>query len=70
MENIIITIEKPYDSRIMMWLLSEPIQDGGQWDMFANLIEKYGVLPQSVMPESFQSSQSRMMNRFLTRKLR
>jgi bleomycin hydrolase len=35
-----------------------------------NLIEKYGVLPQSVMPESFQSSQSRMMNGFLTRKLR
>jgi bleomycin hydrolase len=54
----------------MMHLLSEPVQDGGQWDMFVNLIEKYGVLPQSVMPESFQSSQSRMMNGLLTRKLR
>ncbi|MFQ6610640.1 MAG: C1 family peptidase, partial [Fidelibacterota bacterium] len=40
------------------------------WDMFVNLIEKYGVVPQSVMPESFQSSESMMMNRIVTRKLR
>ena len=70
LENILKTFNEPYDSRLMMYLLNSPVQDGGQWDMFVNLIEKYGVLPQSVMPESFQSSQSRMMNRFLTRKLR
>ena len=70
LENILKTFDEDYDSRVMMYLLDNPVQDGGQWDMFVNLIEKYGVLPQSVMPESFQSSQSRMMNRFLTRKLR
>tara|TARA_Y100000588_G_C14211676_1_gene906959 strand:+ start:66 stop:1406 length:1341 start_codon:yes stop_codon:yes gene_type:complete len=70
LENILKTFDEDYDSRLMMYLLSNPVQDGGQWDMFVNLIEKYGVLPQSVMPESYQSSQSRMMNRFLTRKLR
>jgi len=70
LENILKTFDELYDSRLMMYLLSNPVQDGGQWDMFVNLIEKYGALPQSVMPESFQSSQSRMMNRFLTRKLR
>ena len=70
LENILKTLDKSYDSRIMMYLLDSPIEDGGQWDMFVNLIEKYGVLPQSVMPESFQSSSSRMMNRFITRKLR
>lgn len=70
LENILTTFDEPFDSRLMMYLLDNPVQDGGQWDMFVNLIEKYGVLPQSVMPESFQSSQSRMMNRFLTRKLR
>ena len=70
LENILKTFDEAYDSRLMMHLLSEPVQDGGQWDMFVNLIEKYGVIPQSVMPESFQSSQSRMMNGFLTRKLR
>ena len=70
LENIIETFDKNYDSRLMMHLLKEPVQDGGQWDMFVNLIEKYGVMPKSAMPESFQSSQSRMMNEFLTRKLR
>ena len=70
LENIISTLNEPYDSRLMMWLVSEPLQDGGQWDMFVNLMEKYGIMPQSAMPESFQSSHSYMMNRFITRKLR
>ncbi len=70
LENILKTLEEAYDSRIMMYLLDSPIEDGGQWDMFVNLIEKYGVMPKSVMPESYQSSSSRMMNRFITRKLR
>ena len=70
LENILLTLDEAYDSRLMMHLLNSPVQDGGQWDMFVNLIEKYGVVPQTVMAESFQSSQSRMMNQFLTRKLR
>ena len=70
LESILKTLDESYDSRLMMHLLDSPVQDGGQWDMFVNLIEKYGVVPQSVMPESYQSSQSGMMNRFLTRKLR
>jgi len=70
LENIISTLNDPFDSRLLMWLLSEPINDGGQWDMFVNLMEKYGVIPQSAMPESFQSSRSYMMNRLITRKLR
>ncbi len=70
LENILKTLDEPWDSRLLMHLLADPIQDGGQWDMFVNLIEKYGVVPQSVMPESFQSSDSLMMNRIVTRKLR
>ena len=70
LENIIATLDEPYDSRLMMWLLSEPVNDGGQWDMFVNLMDKYGIMPQFAMPESFQSSHSYMMNRFITRKLR
>ena len=41
LENIINTLDEPFDSRLIMWLVSEPIQDGGQWDMFVNLMEKY-----------------------------
>jgi bleomycin hydrolase len=70
LENILNTFEEKFDSRLMMYLLNNPVQDGGQWDMFVNLIEKYGVMPKTVMPESYQSSHSQMMNRLLTRKLR
>ena len=70
LENILSTLDESYESRLISWLLSEPVNDGGQWDMFTNLIEKYGAVPQSVMPESYQSSNSRFMNVLLTRKLR
>ena len=70
LENIIKTADEPLDGRLVMHLLTDPIQDGGQWHMFVNLIEKYGVLPQTEMPESFQSSQSMRINRMITRKLR
>ena len=59
-----------WNSRLVMHLLSDPIQDGGQWDMWINLVDKYGVVPQSEMPESFSSSNSRVMNKLITRRLR
>jgi len=70
LESIIITADKKWNSRLVMHLLSNPIQDGGQWDMWINLVNKYGVIPQSEMPESFSSSRSMRMNRLITRKLR
>ncbi len=70
LESILKTTDKSWNSRIIMHLLNNPIQDGGQWDMWVNLVNKYGVLPQSEMPESFSSSKSMFMNKIITRKLR
>ena len=70
LESILKTSNKPSNSRIVMHLLSNPIQDGGQWDMWVNLINKYGLVPKSVMPETYHSSKSGRMNRMITRKLR
>ncbi|MBI4835359.1 MAG: C1 family peptidase [Planctomycetes bacterium] len=70
LETAIETRNEDIYSRIMMWLLSGPMSDGGQWDMFANLIRRYGVVPKSVMPETFNSSNSQYLNHFLTLKLR
>mgnify|MGYP001140267107 CR=1 FL=1 len=70
LDNILETAKEKINSRIIMWLLSNPLGDGGQWDMFLNLIEKYGVVPKYVMPETFHSSQSARMNQLLTVKLR
>ena len=70
LNSIIGTADSSWNSRIIMHLLENPIQDGGQWDMWVNLVKKYGVVPQSEMPESFSSSRSMRMNRMITRKLR
>jgi len=70
LENIINTRDHAYDSRLIMHLVKAPVQDGGQWDMFVNLIEKYGAVPKDVMPETNHSSKSMAMNYILTHKLR
>ena len=70
MENILETLDEDTNSRIIMWLLSAPLNDGGQWDMFTSIVEKYGVVPKETMPETFASSNSARMNHILTLKLR
>uniref|UniRef100_A0A8C1S765 Bleomycin hydrolase n=1 Tax=Cyprinus carpio TaxID=7962 RepID=A0A8C1S765_CYPCA len=58
------------DGRLVQFLLSNPTNDGGQWDMLVNLIEKYGVVPKKCFPESHSSEASRRMNDILNHKLR
>ncbi|GAB4074732.1 aminopeptidase C [Barrientosiimonas marina] len=70
LESILDTLDEPLDSRIVQWLLMDPIQDGGQWDMFTSLVDKYGVMPKYVMPETYHSSRSGAMNELVTQKLR
>jgi bleomycin hydrolase len=70
LENIIETKEEPLDSRVVSSLLSDPISDGGQWNMFVNLVKRYGVMPKTFMPETACSSNSDPMNALLQTKLR
>ena len=49
-------IESKPNERVLMHLLYNGVGDGGQWDMFVNLIKKYGVVPKNAMKESYQSS--------------
>lgn len=70
LENILDTMDEETDSRIISFLLTDPLADGGQWDMFSNLIRKYGVVPKETMPESYSSSETEQLNRLLTTKLR
>jgi bleomycin hydrolase len=69
-ENVIKTAKKPTDSRKVAWLMEAPQNDGGQWDMLCALIEKYGVVPKSAMPESFNATNSRGIDEVLNNKLR
>lgn len=70
LESIIKTLNEDLDSRLVHFLLSTPQQDGGQWDMLASLIEKYGIVPKYAMPEAFHSTNSVRLDDLLNKKLR
>jgi bleomycin hydrolase len=70
LENIIETMDEPLNGRLVSELLSDPVSDGGQWNMFVNLIKKYGVIPKTFMPETANSNDSDPMNALLVTKLR
>ena len=69
-ENVLKTADLPTSDRKVSWLMTTPQQDGGQWDMMMGIIEKYGVVPKSVMPETYNSSSSSEFNSTLNLKLR
>ncbi|OUN68894.1 aminopeptidase [Drancourtella sp. An57] len=70
LESIIDLADRSVDDRTVCHILSEGVGDGGQWDMFVNLVEKYGVVPKSAMEETYQSSNTRDMNALLNSRLR
>ena len=65
LEGVIETADRPVDDRTVAWLLARGVEDGGQWDMFVNLVRKHGVVPKSVMPETESSSNTARMNTML-----
>ena len=65
LETVINTSDRNIDDRTISFLLSDPIGDGGQWNMATNLIRKHGLVPKSAYPESNSSSSTRWMNAML-----
>jgi len=70
LEGIIDTRTKPLDDKRVEWLLKNPIGDGGQWTGLVDLATKYGVVPEDVMPESYNADNTRMMSKLLSRNLK
>ena len=70
LESILETLDEPSNGRLISHLVSAPLNDGGQWDMLCNLINKYGLVPKAAMPESVISSATQEMNSYMTEKLR
>ncbi|QBF34818.1 biotin transporter BioY [Mycoplasmopsis phocirhinis] len=61
-------IEHPqlqYQDRLFEMFLGFGHQDGGFWEWSEGLITKYGVVPKSVMPETFNASNTAQMNSIL-----
>ncbi len=69
LESIIETLDEPLFRQAGAAPLSQPLGDGGQWDMFAALIKKYGG-PEERHARILPQLKHRAMNKFLTLKLR
>lgn len=69
-ENIDSSPEEDLDSRLNQHLLTDPTCDGGQFDMFINVAEKYGMIPQELYPDAYSATSSRTLNFLLKTKLR
>ncbi|CAH6723222.1 cysteine proteinase 1, mitochondrial [[Candida] jaroonii] len=70
LDNLIETADLPLDSRLVNYILSDPISDGGQWDMIVNILEKYGAVPNYIFPDNAQASSSSTLNYILKEKIR
>lgn len=70
LEGIISTAGEDIDSRAVATYFGNPVSDGAAWNCFVNLAEKYGVVPESVMPETYHSNNTANMRAILNQKLR
>ena len=69
-EAIADTADQPANSRVVDYIVQTGVHDGGQWDMFTAIVKKYGIVPKSVYPETFQSSNTGSLNRHINNYLR
>lgn len=70
LENVLRTLDEATDSRLFEAINESPADDGGWWQMFAALVNKYGLVPKSAYPESENSRNSDDFKQYLNSKLR
>ena len=70
LENVIATADRDFDDRAVVTFFRAPVADGGVWNLFYNVVEKYGIVPASVMPETANSNNTSQMLSILSERLR
>ncbi len=70
LENMIALRDRDINDRELVVLLGDPCPDGGWWSYVVDLVNKYGVVPEEIMPETYASSNTGSFNSVLNRKLR
>ncbi len=70
LENILATAGKDTKDREVYEYFKSPVNDGGVWNLYYNVAQKYGVVPQEVMPETAHSNNTSQMTGLINEKLR
>lgn len=70
LDAVVRTSNKPFTDRSVEFLMRTTVQDGQNWAGFVQLVDKYGVVPKSVMPETYSSSHSAHLNHVLALRMK
>ncbi|KAA6323840.1 Aminopeptidase C [termite gut metagenome] len=70
LENVIATAGQSFDDRLVAEYFISPTSDGGVWSSYFNVAQKYGVVPQEVMPETAHSNNTRELVQLINERLR
>ena len=70
LQGVIDTRKQPMDDRMVDWLFQNPLSDGGTFCGVADLVQKYGVVPYDVMPDTYQAANTGQITNLLKLKLR
>jgi len=70
LENVIRYRHQPIDSRMNAWLFNKPFGDGGHFMNAAHIIDKYGAVPQEIMPERYSSTDNKNLMNLVRKVLR
>ena len=70
LQGVVDTGKKPMDDPRVQFFFKNPISDGGTFCGVADLVDKYGLVPKSVMSETYSSDNTSRMARLISSKLR
>lgn len=70
LQGTIDNASKPVSDPDVRFFFKSPLSDGGTFCGVADLADKYGLVPKSVMPETYQSNNTKLMAQLIERKLR
>ena len=70
LQAVIDTYKKDWSDQEVIWLFQNPLSDGGQFTGVANLIDKYGLVPSDVMPETYNTNNTSSITGLIKLKLR
>ena len=70
LERMIQLRDRDLMDREVVMALQMPVEDGGYWENVADLVNKYGLVPKEVYPETNSSEATRSMNAVLEQLLR
>ena len=70
LQGVIDTAKEPIDHQRVRFFFQNPINDGGTFCGVSDLVDKYGLVPSEVMPESYSSDNTSMAAKIVSSKLR